>query len=124
MREVKVKRDDLLEALKKNRDSHMVEYVEACQGYRKKALAKIDSVFADLRGTVEQLKEGETIALISLSFGLDVPRSHERDYDQVIRMMEMSVDDVVTLKSDEFSCFVMDDWDWKQSFLANTSQYK
>lgn len=124
MREIKVKRDELLETIRKNRTAHIIDYKEACDGYRGKALQRIDEIVGNLRGKINALKEGETIALMSVSFGLDVPVSHERDYDQVIKMLEMSVDDEISLKSDEFACYVMDDWDWKQVFLASNARYK
>jgi hypothetical protein len=76
-REVKVRREELLDVLKKNR----------------------------------------------AQFGLDVPESHEKAYDQIIRMMEMSVDQEITLTCSQFGCFVMDDWDWKEKWAASNSAY-
>ena len=122
-REVKVKRDELLIVLRKNREQHIKDYKEACAGYRQAALARIDEIFSDLRAKINGLKEGQTIAIIGLQFGLVVPVSHEKAYDQIIRMMEMSVDDEITLTCSQFGCFVMDDWDWKEQWSASNSMY-
>ncbi len=122
-REVKVKRDELLKVLKTNRQQHILEYNEACKGYRAAALARIDEVFNDVRGQVNRLKEGQTIAVVGLSFGLDVPQSHEKAYDQIIKMMEMSVDSEILLTSGQFACFVMDDWDWKEVWKMSNLKY-
>lgn len=122
-REVKVRRDELLNVLRKNREQHIKEYKDACAGYREAALKRIDEIFADVRGTIIRLKEGQTVSVIGLQFGLHVPVSHEKAYDQIIRMMEMSVDQEITLTCSQFGCFVMDDWEWKEQWSASNSTY-
>ncbi len=122
-REVKVKRDALLDVLRKNRAKHIEDYKEACDGYRDQALKRIDEIFTEARGTISRLKEGQTVAFMGFQFGLPVPESHEKSYDQIIRMMEMSVDQEITLTCSQFGCFVMDDWDWKQSWANSNSTY-
>lgn len=49
--------------------------------------------------------------------------SYEKAYDQIIRMMEMSIDTEITLTADQFSSFVMDDWNWKSNFNAVNATY-
>jgi hypothetical protein len=92
-------------------------------GYREQALKRIDEIFHDLRAKITGLKDGQTIAVVGLQFGLNVPQSHEKAYDQIIRMMEMSVDDEITLTCSQFACFVMDDWDWKEQWSASNATY-
>lgn len=122
-RTVKVKREELVSVLRDNRQRHIAEYVEACRGYRAAALKRIDEVFDDVRGQIGRLREGQTIAVVGLHFGLEVPASHEKAYDQIIRMMEMSVDEVVELTASQFGCFVMDDWDWKERWTVSNMAY-
>lgn len=122
-REVKVRRGELLEVLRKNREQHVQDYKTACAGYRDLALKRIDEIFNDLRAQITGLREGQTVAVVGLHFGLDVPRSHEKAYDQIIRMMEMSVDNEIELTSSQFVCFVMDDWDWKEQWSASNATY-
>jgi len=122
-REVKVKRDDLLSVLRKNREQHIKDYTTACAGYRAAALKKIDEIFSDLKSKINGLKEGQTIEIVGLQFGLAVPKTHEKAYDQIIRMMEMSVDEEIVLTCSQFGCFVMDDWDWKEQWAASNSVY-
>ena len=122
-REVKVKRDELLIVLKKNREQHLKDYTEACAGYRERALARISEIFEEAKGTINSLKEGQTVAFMGFGFNLPVPQSHEKAYDQIIRMMEMSVDEEITLTCSQFGCFVMDDWDWKEQWSASNSVY-
>jgi hypothetical protein len=123
MREVKVKKLDLLERVRANRSKHVAEFQEACAGYKDQAVAKIDQVMGDLKERIARLREGETVALLSVHFGLNPPESHEKDYDQVITMLEMSVDDELSIRSDEFACYVMDEWDWTAAWRTTTANY-
>lgn len=122
-REVKVKRDELLAVLQENREQHIQDYKDACEGYREMALQKIDEVMGDLKKQINNLKEGQAISNIGIGFSLPAPESHEKAYDQIIRMMEMSVDEVIELTASQFGCFVMDDWDWKKQWSISNHAY-
>ncbi len=124
MREVTVRKEELLAKVLENRESHIKEYIEACEGYRQKALTKIDEVFAGLKSKIESLKEGQTIGLMAVSFGLEVPETYEKEYDQVIMLLKMTTNEKIKLSSDEFACYVMDDWSWKETFTASNARYK
>lgn len=116
MREVKVKRDELLAKVRENRTKHIDEYDDAVAGYKDAALAAINKGVAKLRAQVADLEAGETLQLSAVLFDLAVPQNHAKDYDQVIAMLEMCVDEELTIRSDEFACYVMDDWGWKDEF--------
>jgi hypothetical protein len=51
------------------------------------------------------------------------PVDQTREYNKVIRMLEMSTEDVIELQEHEFSQYVLDDWGWKGQFLASNSAY-
>lgn len=51
------------------------------------------------------------------------PQSHVGDYDQIIAMLEMTSDEIITIDSREFAMFVMDDWGWKKQFDLTNSSY-
>lgn len=123
MREIKVKRDELLVKVRANREKHIAEYKEACEGYKAAATQKISEAAHELTGRIERLKEGQMISLMLISFDLEVPQDHTDDYDQVIAMLEMSVDDVMTIRSDEFACYVMDNWQWRREWEVTKSTY-
>jgi hypothetical protein len=110
---IRVKRAELLEALRKNRDTHKDTFEQATVGYRKRAIEELDSSLADA-------KAGKKIRR---SIGLVEPMNQTKDYDRVIRMLEMTVDDVVTIGATEFQQYVMDDWSWKEQFTASNSAY-
>lgn len=121
-REVKVKRDELLSVLKQNRQRHIKEYQAACVGYREVALRRIEESFQEARDLVNRLKNGQTIA-VGFRINLSVPVNYEKAYDQIIRMMEMSVDTEIVLTASQFACFVMDDWEWKEEWASSNAQY-
>jgi hypothetical protein len=124
MRDVKVKRQELLEKVRANRGKHITEYDEAVDGYKAAAIAEIERGMKKLRQQVQDLQGGEMIRLAAVAFNLAVPENHAKDYDQVIAMLEMSVDDELSIRSDEFACYVMDDWDWKEHFVNVSNTYK
>jgi len=123
MHQVKVKRGELLEKVKANRQQHIREYRDACEGYKTQAIARIDEIAADLREKITNLKAGKMIDLVAVRFGLDAPRSFEKSYDQAIAMLEMSVDDEITLTDHEFAQYVLDDWEWQETFKTQTANY-
>ena len=123
MREVTVQKSELLQKVRANREKHIREYAEACAGYKSEAIAKVEDSMSRLKDMINALREGEVIALATVAFNLKVPQDHSKDYDQAITMLEMSVDDKITLKSDEFACYVMDDWDWRQEWEVTKSTY-
>lgn len=124
MREVKVKRHDLLVKIKANREKHVADYKEACNGFIDAATDEIDKIQKDLKSQSGRLFAGKIFNPVALEVSTEMPVSHQGDYDQVIAMIEMSVDDEIMIRSDEFACYVLDKWAWKQSFGESVLRYK
>ena len=124
MREVTVRKSELLAIICQNRDTHIADYKEAVANYKAVAIKKIQEGMHALRQQVEALGAGEMISLVAVCFDLDVPENHEKDYDQAIRMLGMEVSEEVLIQSGEFAKFVMDDWAWKADFRNTTEFYK
>jgi hypothetical protein len=129
MKKITVDVKDLLQKIQANREIHVKDYEEAEEafaGYKltgKEALAarakEIKKAFEDMSKRVESFAS-QLLAFHSLK----VPVSHVKDYDQVIMMLQMTVDTKIEIESDQFACYVMDDWDWKQEFVGTTNVYK
>lgn len=145
MRSVKVETANLLRIVKANREKHIAEYHEAVKNYKELALAKVREVYSkaeielaraakNISERIESMTEKDIergqgfsncIQLLSaVNFNLTVPQSHQKDYDQVISMLDMCVDKEITIMSDEHACYCMDDWDWKQEFQTVSETYK
>jgi len=110
---IKAKKDEVLTALRKNRETHKKIVVEARKGYMDKARKA-------LKERLDQLESGK---IVSLVFRLSPPQERTNVYDTAIRMLELSVDPEIELTSTQVQCLIQDDWDWKQSFLGSNAMY-
>ncbi len=110
---VKVNKDDLLKVLKENRETHRSLFLEALEGYREKVIELLTI-------NLENTKAGKKIVTF---LQLPVPTDQTSEYDQIIRMLEMSVDENFELDEHEFKCYVLDEWSWKEAITASNSRY-
>ena len=113
-RKFEVNKTKLLETLKANREKHIVAHKEAKTGYRK---AAIDAL-------TEELGKAKDNEKFSLSFHhLPRPRSHEKEYDQVIGLLEMVISDTIEITTSDYQQFVLDKWSWKREWAMSNSTY-
>jgi hypothetical protein len=113
MKSVNVKKTDLLDKIKENRAMHRAIFEKALKGYRK-------AVVAELEFMLDEARKGRRI---KRQIELIEPMDQTREYDRVVRMLEMSTDDIIELSQQDFAQYVMDDWAWKQQFLSTTLPY-
>jgi len=111
---VTVKKAELLAALVKNRDGHRADFIEAQTGFREAVIAELDKMLADAR-------ERKAIKLV---VSLPTPEDHTKDYERVIRMLEMSTADEIQISEQQFSQYVLNEWGWIQKFTTTNSLYK
>jgi len=111
---IAVEKLDLINALEKNRNGHRTQYEEAHAGYRKALLETVGKMYDDAKKGLE----------VTHFIKLDIPEDHTKDYDRVIGMMKMSIDETVLITSSEYSQYVMDDWGWKERFVDTSNAYK
>jgi hypothetical protein len=110
---VTVKKAELLEVLTKNREQHRDTFEKALLGWKK----KVTDVLA------EAYDDAQTGKRYQNYISIEQPTDQTRDYDRVIKMVQMSVSDTVMLTREHFACYVMDDWKWKDQFTRSTSMY-
>lgn len=113
MRTVTVDRAEFLARVRENRDNHRQVFEYALEGYR-------DRLTVELERRIRDLKRGRHI---DQYIGLPEPEDHTDDYERILAMAEMSIDDTLELTEDEFAMYVMDQWRWKQSFTDSTKRY-
>ena len=112
--EVTVKRTELLERLKTNREKHRREFNEAITIWQKDLEATTQKLnFEKLQRFPQEL---ETLKQ-------NCPVSFLNEYDDIIDMFEMAVKDEILLDSEAFRNFCRDEWDWK-SDIANNKYYQ
>lgn len=117
MRSVKLNRAELLKIVRENQIKHITEYAEAVNDYKALVL-KIANENLELANTgdLTKIKDSKNLPV--------APHSYENDYSRAIRMLELSVEDVIELDDTIFNQLVLDEWHWKQSFLVSNSTYK
>lgn len=113
MRNVEVDKEEFLARVGENRDQHRAVFEEALDGFH-------DQLMAELERRIHEVRRGR---VIDQYIGLPVPEDHTDDYDRIITMAEMSIENTITLSEDEFAMYVMDQWRWKQSFTDSTLVY-
>jgi hypothetical protein len=111
--EALVNRLVLLETLKENRDKHRQVFEEAQEGYRTAVIAELDAMLAEAKAG-KRVKRAVT---------LPEPVDQTKDYDRVIRMLEMDVREDIELEEHEVAQYVLDDWRWKDMFTASNVRY-
>jgi len=113
MKQVTVKQNELLEILRENRETHKTDYEDAYAGY-------LETCAETLAEMLKGFKAGNLEIVQWTEFP---PQSQVKDYDRVIRMLELSVDSEIELAADEFANFVQDDWHWKENWVLSNSNY-
>ncbi len=110
---VVVKKSELMASIKTNRENHRELFLEAQKIYREMVIVELDKMLAEARSGKTIRKQVQLIE----------PKDHTKDYDRVIKMLEMSVDDEIEITQSEFAQFVLDDWSWKEQFLSVSNSY-
>ncbi len=108
--EVTVRRLDLIERLKQNKEKHKHNF--------DRAIALWQQHLAELLVSIDTQK------IVSFPRQLSVmeeqcPKSYLSDYEDIIEMFEMGVHDTVLLDAEAFRKFCKDEWDWKNDISGN-----
>jgi hypothetical protein len=117
MRTVNLNKIELLDIVRKNKDAHAQQYAESVEDY-KVAVTKITKANVKLATTGDLAKIAQIKSIPSK------PVSYEDAYVRAIRMLELSVDETIELEEHIFNQLVLDEWSWKQNFVATSALYK
>lgn len=109
-----MKRLELIKLIEKNRANHLKEYESAVAARKKK-------IEVDLAAALKGVSAGKDVAKFRLSW--PVPQNHVGDYDRVLLMLKMSVDETIKLHEAAAAKFIEDRWDWSQGFYATNAVY-
>jgi hypothetical protein len=115
MKEVRLQKAKLMEIIRKNREEHHAIFLEAQKKYREVAIKLLDRQLSAAR-------EGKPFVLRQF-VELVQPVDHTADYDRAIQMLELSVDEVITLSTADFSNLVQDQWQWSRQWATSASHY-
>jgi hypothetical protein len=138
--------DEVLDALHTNLAEHQEIVEEARAGYIEKCKAALEKAEAKIAKRREKLAKGEAITMRPISFDLQPPEDHSRDFRTAIKMMELhktaheadpqkcqtqttkdgpfvKVPATFELKAVDVQRFLMNDWSWMDRFLTTNSAY-
>lgn len=110
----RVNKGDLLEKIKLNRASHAIAYKAAVVKYRERAVVALTKQLANAQ---------EASKRFSLSFTLPKPVNYLKQYDQLIGLLEMATEQFIEITPQDYSCYVLDEWEWRSNFAYATMSY-
>jgi hypothetical protein len=117
MNSVKMNRLELLKIVKENATKHVADYDEAVADY-KLAVVKLAKANLKLANTAEldQIRKIKSVP--------QAPANYADNYSRAIRMLELSVEEIIEVEEHIFNQLVLDEWGWKQQFVAQSALYK
>jgi phytoene dehydrogenase-like protein len=113
MEKVRVKKLLLLAKLEENRKSHRAKFLKAQEGYRAECIEQLDKALYNARNNLG----------ICTTFRLLAPTDQTGDYDVAIEMLKWEVADEVELEYSAFREYVLDEWSWKDRWMASNTGY-
>jgi hypothetical protein len=110
-RTIKVNKSELITKIRINKENHIKEYDEAVIAYKKEAKKQLES----------QLKRVDEGAL-DANLNLVTPVNSKENYDKIILMFEMEVEDIVELSQSEFNEYIHDEVQFaRHAKMSNTA---
>ncbi len=117
MNAVKINRLQLLAIVQENKTKHIAEFIEAVADYKVLVLQiATGNLKLSKTADLEQFRKIKSLPA--------APVSYENDYARAIRMLELSVEEVIEVEEDVFNQLVLDEWHWKRQFTMSNSTYK
>lgn len=113
MKQVTVNKKDLIDKVQANHDNHRAIFEAALTVYQERLVEYLEA-------RVDDARKGRKV---NHYIDLPVPEDHTNDYDRVLEMLSMEIEDEVTIDASEFARYVMDQWVWREAFLTNSGNY-
>jgi len=112
-RQIKVKTEEVIAALKANKEKHIVEYVKAKEAYKLEGLEQVEQI-------KKRLQDGKN----GLCLKLVEPIDRVQQFDEFITMFEMEVEKEIELDTEEFKLYVLDKGSSSEhASLSNTAYF-
>jgi hypothetical protein len=117
MNAIKMKRLELLDIVRANKEKHITEFNESVVDFKALTLkVASDNMVAARTGDLKEFKK--------IKPSPSAPASYEDSYKRAIRMLECSIEDVIEIEEDVFNQLVLDEWNWKHQFATSIATYK
>jgi hypothetical protein len=113
MQNITVRKTELIKRIEDNRSRHRALFEQACTAFQVRLEQELERRLRDVRA-------GRPV---SLRIDLPEPEDHTIDYDRVLEMLALEVEEEVLLSETDVAQYVMDDWAWKRAFVTTNSSY-
>jgi hypothetical protein len=113
VKQMNIEKATLIDKLKENQGKHREKFIEAIEAYRN----------AVIEALARALDDAKARRKFKTYFDLPIPQDHSDDYAEVIGMLELEVEDVITLSRDDYRRFYLDNWEWKREFSTTSRTY-
>jgi len=114
MKTVRIKKDELIAVIKKNRENHWNDYKDAYQKF-------LTTGSQLLHDRYDEFVSGKKN--LTLNFSIAAPLNYLHQYDRILEMLAMETESTVTLDQTEFRQYVQDDYAWKDSYNSSKIGY-
>jgi hypothetical protein len=104
---------EILDKLRKNRETHAAEAAEAREGFKKKAAA-------ELHKRARLIAKGKSHDVF---FNLPYPQDYTEKYDSTIRMLELHQSETIALDESQYQQYVEDNWSWTGHYVGSNAMY-
>lgn len=149
-RVTRAKTQDVLKKIRANYEAHKRAHAEAVEGYKLELRDRLGRMEREFEAAVTKKREELAAAvarttsgigslgapnpptvepgiganlLWTTHFGLRPPVSHAADYEVIIEMLAMSVEDEVDMTTAEVEAYCMDRFAWADEFRATNAFY-
>lgn len=113
MQSIKVERNALITRIQQNREQHRILFVAAEEAFRARVIEELEEMLRDARAGGELWTHVDLVP----------PSNHTEEYDAVLDMLQMSVEDVIVLNETEYRQLVLNKWAWFSSVTAINTTY-
>lgn len=112
-REINVKKEDLIQKIKENKENHIKEFDKAVVAYKEEAEKQL----------MKELARLNTDGALDIKLDLITPVNNADNYDKILQMFEWEQNEIVKLQQDEFREYVQDEFDFAITARMSNSAY-
>ena len=116
MDKIKVSKQTLIDKLKENKETHIIEFEKMYDEYQKEVIVELSKL-------LKVAKKTERFTEIKAKIYLAPPTSYVDDYQTAIDMLEFSIDSEIYITQREFEQYVQNKWSWSGTFELSKTMY-